>query len=374
MMKFSCTKQNLTKALSLVSHIATKNTQLPILQNILFTTNNDHIIVKATNLEVGIEVVIRGKVEGEGSFTVPASVLSSYVQLLSNDRVDIECDDTAMTISSGSQNTKIRGVNAGEFPLIPVVESQFDCTVNIEVLKNILPKVVVTASHDQSRVELTGVLWSFQDKKLTMAATDSHRLSEAIVEAQVSLSDGVAKQVVIPSQSLVELSRIIGESEETEVKCLFSDAQVLFVCGDVKYTSRLLEVAFPEYQQIIPNHFTTSVTVKTSDCVQSIKAASLFSKAGIHDVSFHISPKEGSVTVTSVNAQVGENVSKMTAQITGEEELTVIFNYRYILDGLSHIGSPEVRFDFINITAPAVLRPIAVEAENYFMVIMPIKQ
>lgn len=370
MMKFSCTKTNFAKGLSLVSHIATKNAQLPILQNILITTSGEQIVLKATNLEVGIQVVIRGKVEQEGSFTVPAHVVSSYVSLLSTDRVDIECDETSMTISSGSQNTKIRGVNSGEFPLIPTVEAQFECTLNIEELKQTLPRVIVAAGHDQSRPELTGVQWVFSGKTLVMAATDSHRLAEATVVIDTEVEG--KRQCVIPSSALAELNRIISESEHATVRCVFSDSQVLFVCGDVEYTSRLVEVSFPDYQQIVPKHQNTSVILETTQCVQAIKSASLFSKTGIHDVSFHVSPKEGSVTVTSVNTQVGENVSKMTAQITGEE-LTIVFNYRYILDGLAHIGSDTVQLDFIDATAPAVLRPVS-DAVQYFMVIMPIKQ
>lgn len=370
-MKFSCTKDNLLKNLSIVSHGTVKSSHLPILQNVLITATGEGIQLTATNLEVGITAKVRGKVDEPGSITVPAQVVLNYISLVTVDRVDIEVQETTLLITAGSQHTKIRGQEATEFPLIPEVEAASEYTIEGNELHTALGQTLIAASHDQSRPELTGVQWTFSGKELILAATDSYRLSER----RITLSQEVEgkKSFVVPGSSVSEFLRILSNSEEGSVRCAVSDSQMLIETQDITCTSRLIEVAFPEYDRIIPQSHKTRVTVSRQDMTQAIRAASLFSKTGIFDVSIHCNAEDQSVTIASVNSQIGENVSKINAEIQGES-VTIVFNFKYLLEGIAQMGGDVVELQCVDGNAPGMMRPIGGLHDLYFYIIMPIKQ
>ncbi|MFC1598212.1 DNA polymerase III subunit beta [Patescibacteria group bacterium] len=374
-MKFSCTQENLNRGLGVVSHIAAKNANLPILHNVLVSAQEGGIELTATNLEIGIRARVRGKVEEEGSFTVPAQVFANYVGLISAERVDLEKKETNLFINAGNQNTKLRGEEANEFPLIPDVEKNEPLTVLATELKEALGQTLVAASHDDSRPELTGVLFHVKDNQIILASTDSYRLAER----KLLLPKKVEKErsIIIPAAALSELVRVFTDNEEEEVQIYFSDSQALFVTPEVEITTRLIEGSFPDYEQIIPQEERTTVIIDKDALVKAVKAASLFSKSGIHDVNIHFSPEKQEVTLTTVNNQLGENVSKVEAEIKGDSN-NIIFNYRYLLDGASQIPTKKTRIVLVDNTSPGVFRPHGNEDEEtgevYSYIIMPIKQ
>lgn len=371
-MKFSCTQENLNRGLAIVSHITGKDANLPILHNVLISAKDEGIELAATNLEIGVRTTVRGKVEAAGEFTVPAQVFSSYVGLLQADRVDIEQQENNLSISAGNQQTKLRGEEAAEFPLIPVVERTGNIRLSVSECKQAFAQVVLAASHDEARPELTGVMMKLKGNSLTIAATDSYRLAERVLHFT---GDALAERtVIIPANALSELVRMLPEKEDAELEIFVSDTQALFATEDIELTTRLIEGSFPDYQQIIPATGRTEAVLERTAFVRGIKAASLFSKAGIHDVNIHLSPEKQTVTLTTVNAQLGENVTKVEGELTGDSN-NIIFNYRYLLDGLNAIGTPKVRLSIIDNASPGVFRPYTeTPADGYIYIIMPIKQ
>lgn len=371
-MKFSCTQENLNRGLAIVTHITGKDANLPILHNVLITAKDEGIELAATNLEVGVRAVVRGKTEVAGAFTVPAQVFSSYVSLLQADRVDIERQEQNLAISAGNQETKIRGEEASEFPLIPSVERSQPLRLPVRECKQAFAQVALAASHDEARPELTAVLFKVVGNTVTVAATDSYRLAERVLpfagEAQPE------KSVLVPAGALAELVRMLPEKEDLELEITLSDTQAVFATNDLELTTRLIEGSFPDYRQIIPAAGRTEAILDRAAFVRGIKAASLFSKAGIHDVNLHFSPEKQVVTLTTVNAQLGENVTKVEGELSGESNNS-IFNYRYLLDGLNAIATPKVKLSIIDNASPGVFRPHGEgEIGSYLYIIMPIKQ
>lgn len=369
-MKFSCTQENIQKGLATVSHLTSKNVNLPILKNVLIQAKENGIEFVATNLEIGIRVFVRGKVEQPGSFTVPAQVFLNYISLVSAERVDVELTGSELSIQAGNQKTKIKGEAAQEFPLLPDVDKGARVSVPVKELKQALRQALVAVSHDETRPELTGVYCAMKNNALTMAATDSYRL----VERKVTLQQPAEKEmaVIIPASALSELSRILPETEE-QVECYLQDNQVLFKTDAFEMTSRLIEGVFPEYQHIIPQREQTTVVVNREELIQAVKAASLFSRSGIHDINMHFSPEKKMITITTVNNHVGENITTVEAEITGDSNNTV-FNYRYLLDGLASIQTPQVSMHVIDNNNPGIFRAIGAEKDQYLYLIMPIKQ
>ena len=370
-MKFSCTQENLNRGLGLVSHVTAKNVNLPILHNVLVQAKENGIELAATNLEIGIRVRMRGKVDEQGSFTVPAQVFSSYVGLVSADKVDVTREDDGIHIHAGNQNTKIKGEEATEFPLIPEIERNNPIRISAKELKEALAQTLVAVSHDDSRPELTGVFLVIEGQTVTFAATDSYRLAERTLTVAQEAQN---RSVIVPGVALHELVRVLSDNVDMEVKMYFSDSQIMFETEDVEITSRLIEGNFPDYKQIIPTEERTKVVLDKDELVKAVKSASLFSKSGIHDVNLQFSPDKQGVTLTTVNNQVGENVSRVNAEITGDSN-DAIFNYRYLLDGVQQIPTQQIAIYLIDSMSPGVLRPYGGSiADAYIYIIMPIKQ
>lgn len=371
-MKFSCTQEKLNKALSLVAHVASKNANLPILQNVLVSANEEGITLLTTNLELAVRIRIRGKVEESGMLTVPAQVFANYVSLVTADTVSVVADELTLHVSAAGQNTKIKGQNANDFPLIPEVDVQTPIRVMTTDLQQALSQTVFATAKDESRPELTGVFVQVKGNQMIFASTDSYRLAERHIPCKRESDDFVS--TIIPSQALQEVLRALGnESEETEI--IIQENQALFTAGEAEViVSRLIDGRFPDYKQIIPTEERTTIIVRKDEFIKAIKASSLFSRSGIHDINIHVSPETQSLTLTTVNNQLGENVTKVQAEITGDSN-SIIFNFRYLLDGLTQIASDQVSITLVDNNMPGVFRPAGGAAEQqHLYIIMPIKQ
>src|SRR3989339_1554678 len=181
-MKLSCTRENLHQGLSITSHLTTKNTNLPILQNVLVKTEGGTIRFTTTNLEIAIHCTIRGKIEEPGEYTIPSKLFFDYISLLPNETIRIQADDQRVHIECGTHKTKINGLSSSEFPLVPHVEGGTSFQIPVESFKKALSQVLFAVATNESRPELTGVSFQFfnfeGEGRLTLASTDSYRLAE----------------------------------------------------------------------------------------------------------------------------------------------------------------------------------------------------
>ena len=368
-MKIICKQENLITGLFKVSHLTGKNFNLPILNNILIKVENGNIELAATNLEVGIKTTVRGKVEEEGRITVPAKILTEYVGLISgNENITLETQEDKLKISSHGWQTKIKTNPAEDYPLIPEVENRKNVKIKINKFKDMLDQVLFAASFDETRPELTGVLVWFKNNELILTTTDSYRLAEKKVDLEHGLSQ--EEKIVIPIRTMQELARILDDDEENEVQIFIEENQVRFSFQETSLMSRLIESEYPDYKQIIPVNFATEVEFNTSEVIKAVKASSLFAKTGIFDITLSFIKDE--LTIKSINSQVGENVIKIKTQGGQETPVEVVFNYKYLLDGLNNMKSEKTKI-FINTSnTPVVFKPA--NNKNYTYLIMPIKQ
>lgn len=355
--------------MGVVSHITGKNTNLPILSNVLIRAREGKIECVTTNLDIGIKIFIRGKVEEEGEFTVPAQLLNNYISLLPHERIDVYNSDKDLILSAGSSQSKIRGEASGEFPLVPEIEKTNVFEIQIASFREALSRTIIAAASDETRPELCGVLFTFTDSILTLAATDSFRLAESQVPLLTS-SNG-EKKCLIPLATLQELLRVLAFTEEEKISFYVAENQALFVFDTIEIVSRILAHQYPDYKQIIPQEFRTQVTLPVQECIQTIKAASLFTKAGINDIALEVKVKEGVLKVSAVNNQLGENVSTLPVQVRGEDNSAVL-NYRFLLDGLQALQADVGTLGIIQGTSPVVLKPE--QGDTFLYVVMPIKQ
>jgi len=372
-MIFTCTKENIIESLGLVSGIAGRQSTLPILTNVCLEAKESGVEILATNLEIALKAHLRAKVEQTGTFTVPAKVLGDYINLLPDEQITITLEGNELHVVCGSSSTKIKGMPAEDFPVLPAIDEQHAYTVNVNELKDALGKTVIAASKNEIRPELAGLCCHFFPEGYTgviFAATDSYRLAEK----KMAVAQGTDQfSCIIPSRTAFEMIRILGgsHSDETNVRLWASDGQIALRYGQVEMTSRLVDGTYPDYTQIIPDNFATTALLQNDEFIKRIKAASLFATDGINAVSFDINAEQKNVGVSSTSAQSGEHSSEIDGDISGQEN-SILLNHRYVLDGLGHISSPQVKFQVNSNEQPCMFRPA--DSDDYLYIVMPIRQ
>lgn len=375
-MKFTSTRENLLYSLEIANSFAGKHANLPILQNVLIRAHESGVEISATNLEVSIKTHIRAKVEEPGAFTVPARTLTEYVRLLTNDQVDLTLQGNELIIQSSGSETKIKGFPAEEYPVIPAIEEGHTYLIHAQALKDQIGKVVISCAKNEIRPEFSGVFCRFKSERysgLLMAATDSYRLSE--VQVPIAQGEDADVTCIVPGRVAYEIARLIqlGRQHEGEesVRVTVSANQIAIRYDKFEMVSRLIDGRYPDYTQIIPTTFKNSATFSVSEISNKIKAASLFTTAGVNAISFELDPSKKQIGITSVSAQTGEHVSYIDGDVTGEK-ITVLLNHRYVLDGLQHIEHAEAEMHINSPDAPCLFQVKGDETFKY--IVMPIRQ
>jgi len=376
-MKLSCTRDNLYLGLQVVSNAASKNINLPILGNVLLRVEGGILKLLTTNLELAVSCVVRGKIEEEGEFTVPSKLFNDYIGLLNGDKIDLEVKDNSLEIIGINNKTKIKGLSASEFPLIPSVKIEKSFKVPAEEFRQALSQVLFAVATNESRPELAGVFFDINSQEGTfiMAATDSYRLAERVMKIQKN--DQEQSSVIIPSRTLQEVARILSVFRDNidqvnELQIDLSDNQIVFKYGSVELVSRVIEGNYPDYKQIIPQNFQTESIVGCDELGKAVKTASLFSKTGLFDVGLKINPEKKSITVSALDQTRGENVAECPADITGDVN-SITVNYRYLLEGLNAQNNNDVIVQLIDQDNPCSIVAKSDE-KNYLYIVMPIKQ
>lgn len=371
-MKLVCTKENLASALSLVSGVATKNINLPILNNVLIKAGTQKVEIISTNLELAIIVNVRSKIEQPGSFTVPARTLTDFVNLLPDEKIELELKENELQVTCGRSSTKIKGTSSEEFPVIPAAdENSHGFSILADEFKKGLSQVLPAVAKNDIRPELSGILFNFNDSELTIAATDSYRLAEK----KMKLTQGNEKiKVIVPGRTAQEINHILllGSPEgEKNVRLLLSENQIALNYDSVQLISRLVEGQYPDYTQIIPRDFKTTAEFSLSKIIKEIKAASLFSTSGINGINFDLDSEQSIIKISSMSTQTGEYKSEVEVDIKGDNN-SILLNYRYVLDGLNNLDGDSGILQMINADSPCVLS--SKEDSGYLYVVMPIKK
>ncbi len=399
-MRVSCFQENLAKGLSVVGRAVASRSTLPVLGNILIEAKDNQLRLSATNLEIGINCWIGARVEDEGAITVPARLLSEFVNSLPPERIDMELAVRTQTLhlKCARFDANIKGIDASEFPIVPTVDNGNGPEQTAEVLegstialetaglRKMIDQVVFAAATDESRPTLTGVEVSFKESRLSMAATDGYRLSVRSVELDHSLREEMV--VIIPAKSLGELARVIADAdEERSVQVTVTQArnQILFrVWGkgneargafqQVDVVSSLIDARFPDYRAIIPKSHSTRTVVTTDSLLKAVRVSQLFARDNANIIRVAIVPSngegQGAIRLTATSAEMGDNVNELDAMVDGIE-LEIAFNARYLIDVLSQISEPQVVLETTQPNRPGTIRPVGVGNEEFLHVVMP---
>ncbi len=377
-MKLVCTQENFKKAIGSAERVVGKQITLPILENILLEAERGVLKISATNLEIGVILRIGAKIEKEGKITVPAKLIGSFISNLPpSETAAMEAKDSALKIESGGSQAVIKGLGAQDFPIIPEMEGEFLFSVSPESFGSAISKLLFCAASDTTRPELTGVNMTFFEKEMRLAATDSFRLSEVNVPVNKEKNFDVflakSPSAIVPSQTLAEVLRIAGD-EEQEIKVAVEESQIFFQAGSARIVSRLINGKYPEYKHIIPIKFATQALVSREELSRAVKIASVFAGSKGGEIKFTVADKK--VIVESQSAEAGENKTEISAQVSGPEQ-KIVFNPRYILDGINSVTTNSLDIFINDGASPSVIRMVDEKTikpiESYTYVVMPIK-
>lgn len=363
-MKLICTKENLKKGLFAVSRVVGVGNPLQVLNNILVKTDQGRIKLSSTNLEIGVNTWVGGKIEEEGALTIPAKLINEYINNLPTDKVVLETKENTLVVESDNYHTNIKGLSSEDFPLIPQVSDEPFAKIDSVELAGAFSETIWATAQNETQPEISGVFLGFEDDKLRVAATDRYRLAERLALLKEPVRQ--PKEVIIPYRTVSELYKIMS-SARGDVEIYFSESQVLFKFDETELISRLIDGQYPPYQEIVPKEFKSEAVVSREELIHALKATALFAPDSNN---IQLEVRDGEVVVAASSVSAGENTTKVSAKITGENN-SAIFNYRYLLDCLNNLREQEVVVKMISDVSPAMITPQG--RNNYLYIVMPIK-
>jgi DNA polymerase-3 subunit beta len=370
-MKVSCSQEDLSKGLALVGRAVATRAVLPITNNVLMATEGSQLKLAATNLEIAISCWIPATIEKEGTITIPARLVTDFVNSLPNSRIDMSLSSRtkSMELKCARHEAHISGLDAADFPAIPKITEGMNVKAKAADLRLAIRQVVFAAASEESRPVLTGVHAEFEGDKLTLAAADGFRLAVHKMSLATPAASKVA--IIIPARSLNELNRLLGDQEEPlEITVNSQKSQVFFRMRNVEMVSQLIQGTFPNYAQLIPQSHGTKAVVNLSEFLRVTKSASIFARDGSGIVRLQIMPKDGKgkLAISARAEEIGDNIGEIDAHVEGVEA-KVAFNSKYLVDVLEVIGEKEVALETTTSSSPGVIRPVG--KDNYVHVVMP---
>lgn len=371
-MQLSLLQENLNTALQSVSRFVSLKSQLPILSNILISTDNGRLKLSASNLEIGINYWIGAKIDQEGSFAVPAKEISEFVSYLPTGKIDLSLNEQSLlTLASSKAQSTFTTVNPGDFPVLPPIEEKTAINLDIKNLADTVSQVAFAAATDDSRPVLTAVLCQFTSNTFSLVATDGFRLSKKEIELStpITLPEGQdSLTFLVPARTLLEVVKLAKSNQSLKMGLSQDSRQLVFVLDDLEIVSRLIEGEFPDYQRIIPASFTSKISVDKNEFSQAIKIASVFARESANVVKLSI--KGSSIEVSANAVQVGQNKASVDAKVSGDP-LEIAFNYKFIADYLSVCQESEVIFELNEPLTPGFFH--SSKETNFTHIIMPVR-
>jgi DNA polymerase-3 subunit beta len=372
--KLSVMQENLARGLGVVSRAVSNRSTLPVLANVLLKTEDGGLRLTTTNLEIGLVYWVPGKVEEDGSTTVPARLLSDLVSSLpGGQRIDLETGaGETLHVSAGPFQSHVKGIDADEFPSIQPTGERPTTRIAQNVLKRALEETAIAAATDEARPILTGVLCRFEGETVTLAAADNYR----IAVKTIPVLDAVAEtSVVVPARALTELMRILNDTDEdVEVVLAPSRNQILFhIKNDdtnIDLVSRLIDGQFPNYQSVLPKAHTTRAILDREELLRAVRPAALIAHESANIVKLQISSNGESGITVSANAEIGDHVGQVEAAVEGDGT-SIAFNAKYLADVLEKVDADQFALELQGPLAPGVFKPVG--DDQYVHVVMPVR-
>src|SRR2546427_3506251 len=362
-MKIVTQRDDLAQKLGVVARAVSTRASVQILSGVLLRAEAGRLHLAATDMELSLRSSVDAQIDGDGSIVVPGRLLVELVRLLPESEVTIEhrAEESVVHVTSGSSTSTLHTYAAEDFPRLPDLDAVGTFTVDRESLLDTVSRVARSASRDESRPVLTGILVRFETGKLVMAATDSYRLS--VKETELG-GDVPELEAIIPARALAELSRVaqVGDAVELGVH----DNQVVFAADDVWLTTRRIDGQFPNYKQLLPETFEHEVTISRGELLDVVRRVAVMAQ---RNSPLRLRFAEGGLTISAQTQDVGEAKESLPVQFAGDP-LEIGFNAEFLREGIETMAEDEIKLRLISPLRPAVIEGGADDPTD---LIMPIR-
>lgn len=357
--------ENLQKKLSLATHAISTRSQLPILSHVLLETRGDKLCISATDLEIGIEVLVPAQIEEEGGTTIPAKLFLELAQTLPQDKITLKTTSAGLEIIGKHTRSILQTTPKDEFPTLYEDLGEQLVSLKAGEVKKIFSKVVFSSSIEATRPALSGMYFKKSVEGFTVVSTDGYRLS--LEQFRSENGQEGETSVIIPAKVIKEA---MGMREDEDVALYISrhNNQVVFSQSDIVLVGRLIEAEFPNYQKIIPTDSATKVAFDREELHKAVKACSVFAREAANIIKFSI--KKETIIISAKTPSLGENTVEVEGVLTGEEN-DIAFNARYVLDFLANVGEEQLTFEMSGPLNPGVFRIVG--NPHFLHLIMPIR-
>ena len=372
-MKFSCNQDTFSKYLNIVSRVVSNKPGLPILNNVLFESEKNKLIIKATDLELSINTWIGADITDEGKVTIPAKQLTDFVNSIPEEVVQVEVEKQNFNISTSNNTASFNTMPSDDFPTIPSVEKKEDPFIQINKADLVMAinRVAFAAATDDIKPVLTGVKFEIEDDLVALIATDGLRLSRQVIKVGKTSKN---RSFLIPVRALIELSYIISETsndsnELLSIYLIEDKNQVMFRVGDIDLISRLIDGEFPEYKQIIPTGFKTKCSIEREVFLNSLKIVNIIARSVLgNKMILDISSKSDQISLSATQADLGKNESNFGCKVEGDD-LKIAFSAKLLSDILNHVDSENILFECSEAVKPGVFK---IDGDDRFVhLVMP---
>lgn len=368
-LKIVCLQENLKNGLIIAERSLGGNLTLPILNNALMKSEKGFLKISSTNLEMGIEILIPCKIESDGEVIIPIKHLLSFINNLPNIKLSLIELDGKIIIEADNLKTKIPIINKEDFPIIPKIENGSVISINSQIFKKSLNQVINSTSLNTQKPETSGVFLNFSKNSIKFVSTDSFRLSEkTLIKKDDNFSVENPISLILPLKTCYELVKIIDFNDILKIK--INNNQIGFNFDRINLISKIIDGNYPNYEQIIPKGHKTIIKLNKNEFNSKIKLASLFS-SNTNDIKFFISPKNKNITIKSSDIIKGEFSSDIEFSDIQGDDIEVVFNYKYIQDGLNNLQNDDIIFELNGPSAPAVLK--SPNFNDYLYIVMPLR-
>jgi DNA polymerase III subunit beta len=366
-MKVSTSRTALFTELQTVTRAASTRSAVQALSGVQLQAKDGAIELRATDMEIGLRVPLEGEVVRDGAVVLPARLLVDVVRALPGDSVSLElrASEQDVEIVAGHATFHIRTLRLEDFPPFPEPESDGKVEVPGPAFVETVLKVARSASRDETRPVLTGILVSASESDLRMVATDSYRLS--VKETKLEAPLGGSFEANVPARALQELTRIAQTTEAESLSVSVRTNQVIFEAGGVVLSSRLIDGQFPNYRQLLPDAYEHELSLSGTEITEVVRRISLLAQK---NAPLRLAFAEGELTVSARTPDVGEAQEALPVPFQGEP-LEIGFNPEFLRDGLEAVESGDVLLKLISPLRPGLIE--AADGSGFQYLLMPIR-
>ena len=366
-MKLSTRRDLLFTQLQTVTRAASTRSAVQALSGVHVLVKGETIELRATDMEIGLRVPLEGQVAREGAVVLPARLLVDVIRALPGDEVSLELrpSEQDVEIVAGNATFDIRTLRLEDFPPFPEPESDDRVQLPGKAFVETVAKVARSASRDETRPVLTGILVSASGEDLRMVATDSYRLSVKETRLESALQGSFEANV--PARALQELTRIVTQASAEEVAVSVRTNQVVFEVDGTVLSSRLIDGQFPNYRQLLPDAFEHELQLAAGEITDVVRRISLLAQK---NAPLRLAFAEGELTVSARTPDVGEARESLPVPFQGEP-LEIGFNPEFLRDGLEAIEGGDVLLKLISPLRPGLIQ--AADGSGFIYLLMPIR-